>query len=363
MSLKKYTLVLWTGFSLVFANAGCKEEVPRVETIRPVRAVRIGAAEELTGRSFPGKARAFNEVNLGFEVPGTLAERPVNKGDKVGKGRLLARLDPRDFQNALNAALAELERAKAHRDRIAQAAATGAVAKQELTNAEARLKVARAEVEIRKKALEDSNIKAPFAGVISATYAENFQRVQAKEAVLRLLDETRLKFDVNIPENLIAKIKNVEGVFVKFDAFPDIEIPAEIGEVGTEASETTRTYPVTLYLDPPGGIDINSGMAGKAYGKGRRDEAGTPEGFEIPVTSIFEKDGKSFVWIIDEKNSTVHLKEVKTLELTNLGIRVEGDLRSGDRIATAGVHYLEEGQKVRLSKEGNNGENKKEASS
>lgn len=360
--MKKYTIILFTGFLLVFAIVGCKEKVSRVEPIRPIKAIQIGTVEEFIGRSFPGKARAFKEVNLGFEVAGTLAERPVKKGDKVQKGQLLARLDPRDFQNALNAVLAELERAKAHRDRIAQAATTGAVAKQELTNAEARLKVARAEVEIRKKGLEDASITAPFDGVISATYAENFQRVQAKETVLRLLDETRLKFDVNIPENLISKVTSVRAVFIRFDAFPEVEIQAEIGEVGTEASETTRTYPVTLYLDPPAGININSGMAGKVYGKGRREDTGISGSFEVPVTSIFEQQGKSFVWVVDEKSTTVHLKEVETLELTNLGVRVKGDLKSGDWVATAGVHSLEEGQKVRLLKEGNSGGTGKEVS-
>ena len=363
MGTKQWGGIFFTLLALALANAGCKEEVAKVEPIRPVRAIQIGTTDELVGRSFPGKARAFNEVNLGFEVAGTLAERPVNKGDEVQEGQLLARLDPRDFQNALNAAQAELDRAKAHRDRIAKAAATGAVAKQELTNAEARLKVAQAEVEIKKKGLEDSKIVAPFKGVISATYVENFQRVQAKAPVLRLLDESRLKFDVNIPENLISKVKGVKDVFVQFDAFEDVEVPAEVGEIGTEASETTRTYPVTLYLDQPEGIQVRAGMAGKAYAKGQNEQAQAQESYEVPVTSIFEKDGRSFVWIIDEKSMTVRLQQVETLELTNFGIMVKGPLKPGDWIATAGVHFLEEGQKVRLLEEAKDNGKKKEASS
>lgn len=363
MIKKPSVIVLLIGLALVLIITGCEEKVPQVEQIRPVKTIRIGSVEELTSMTFPGKARAFNEVNLGFEVGGTIAARPVNKGDSVKAGQLLARLDPRDFQNELNAAEAEQERAKAHRDRIAQAAATGAVAMQELTNAEARLKVARAQVAIKKKALEDSKITAPFAGVISATYIENFQRVQAKEPVLRLLDETRLKFDVNIPENLISKVSQVQNLFVVFDAFPNFEIPARIGEIGTEASETTRTYPFTLYLDQPEGPTIRAGMAGKAYTKRQKADVAQPESFEVPVVSIFEKNGKSFVWTIDESTMTVHQKEVKTLKLTNSGIMVKGDLKSGDSIVTAGVHHLEEGQKVRFLKDDKDNGNDKEGSS
>jgi multidrug efflux pump subunit AcrA (membrane-fusion protein) len=156
--MKHAGIFLLTGMFVAILMFGCKQEVPQEEVVRPVRSIEIGTAKDLTGRSFPGKARAFNEVNLGFEVSGTIADRPVSRGDSVKPGQLLARLDPRDFQNTLNAALAEQERAMANRDRIAQAASVGAVAKQELTNAEARLKVAQADVEIRSKSLEDSKL-------------------------------------------------------------------------------------------------------------------------------------------------------------------------------------------------------------
>lgn len=345
--------------SMVFLTLwACKKESAQIEVIRPVRAIQIGSVKELTGRSFPGKARAFNEVDLGFEAAGTVTERAVNKGDSVKEGQVLARLDPRDFQNTLDAALAERDRAKTHRDRIAQAATTGAVAKIELTNAETRLKVAEAEVKIKRKALEDAVITAPFDGYISVTYVENYQRVRPKQPVVRLLDQSRLKFDVGIPENLISKVSNVKDIFVKFDAFPDRELTAVMGEVGTEASEATRTYPITLYLEQPEGISIMPGMAGKAYGKGQAEPKNESSEFEVPVTAILEKDGKSYVWVIDETAMTVSLKEVTTEKLTNFGIMVKGDLKPGDWLTTAGVHYLKEGQKVRLLNDhgGNSGE-------
>jgi RND family efflux transporter MFP subunit len=349
--MKHAGIYLLTGMFVAILMFGCKQEVPQEEVVRPVRSIEIGTAKDLTGRSFPGKARAFNEVNLGFEVSGTIADRPVSRGDSVKPGQLLARLDPRDFQNKLNAALAELERAKANRDRIAQAASVGAVAKQELTNAEARLKVAQADVEIRSKSLEDSKIVAPFAGYIAATYVENFQRVRAKAPVVRLLDQSRIKFDVGIPENLISKVDDVKEIFVKFDAFPDLELAAEIGEIGTEATQATRTYPITLYVDQPVDVAIMPGMAGKAYGKGQMARQETAGSFEVPVTAMLEQQGKSYVWVIDQKTMTVSRREVTTDRLTNFGIIVKGDLKAGDRVVTAGVHYLKNGQKVFLLKE------------
>ena len=353
--MKKFLAIPGITFLTLFFFAGCEEKIAPKEVIRPVRAMQIGSAEGLNKRSFPGRAAATQEVNLGFEVAGTMVGRLVSKGDTVKKGQLLAQLDPRDFQNALNASVAERDRAKAHRDRIARAAATGAVAKQELTNADARLKVAVADVRIKEKALEDAKLIAPFDGVISATYVENYQRVQAKQQVLRLLDDSRIEFTVNIPESLIAYVQYVTEAFVRFDAFGERDIPATVKEIGTEASETTRTYPVTLIMDQPEDIKIMPGMAGKVHGKTELpDEAEAREkGFDVPVSAVFEEGGKSYVWVIDGKSMTVSKQEVTTGSLSNLGIRVDGNIRAGDWIATAGVHFLKEGQRVRILENGN----------
>ncbi|GBC63637.1 efflux RND transporter periplasmic adaptor subun it [Desulfonema ishimotonii] len=330
---------------------GCGEEIPHKEMLRPVRAIKLGNVEGLNQRFFPGRAEATQEVNLGFEVAGTLVERLVSKGDIVKKGQLLARLDPRDFNNALNAVKAEMNRARAHRDRIAKAAATGAVAKQELTDANAQVEVASANMKIRAKALEDSRLVAPFDGEISATYVENYQRVQAKQQVLRLLDASRIEFTVNIPESLISYAGYITEAFVKFDALPDIGIPATVKEVGTEASETTRTYPLTLIMEQPEGTRIMPGMAGKAYGKAELPDEAKVKGIQVPVTAVFEDGGKTWVWVVDEKSMTITRREVTTGAMTDFGMMVEGNLKNGEWVVTAGVHFLKEGQKVRILKE------------
>jgi multidrug efflux pump subunit AcrA (membrane-fusion protein) len=174
----KFKHVIESGMFLAFlmllmatSFTGCREEVVEKEVIRPVKVFKAGnPLSTLTGRSFPGRAAANEEVDLGFEVGGLLLERPVSKGDEVKKGQLLARLDPRDFKNELAAARAERERAEAYRDRIAEALKARAVARQDLDDAEARLKEAIAREEIKRKALEDSNIYAPYDGVIAFTF-------------------------------------------------------------------------------------------------------------------------------------------------------------------------------------------------
>ena len=85
---------------------GCRPPAEKPVVIRPVRAMKIADTEDLEARWFPGRAQATQEVNIAFEVAGRIIERPVDVGDRVEEGDMLARLDPSDFQNELAAARA-----------------------------------------------------------------------------------------------------------------------------------------------------------------------------------------------------------------------------------------------------------------
>ena len=203
-----------------FVGCGGEQETEE-KRVRPVKAIRVGDVTRFSGRSFPGRAAATQEVNLAFEVPGTLIERLVDKGDEVKKGQRLARLDPRDYKNALDAAKASRDRVKAYLERIKQAVKTGAVSRQDLTDAQAKFDVGQAQVNIKAKALDDTRILAPYDGIVAATYVENFQRVRAKQQVLRLLDISKIEMTLDIPESLISNALYVKKVLVRFDAFPE----------------------------------------------------------------------------------------------------------------------------------------------
>lgn len=332
----------------------CEQEVPYREQVHPVRMMVVEDTDLLVNLSFAGKAKAVEEVNLGFEVAGTIIERPVDKGDYVDRGTVLARLDPRDYQNELDAAMAELERATARRDRIAEALKANAVAKQDLTDAEARVQGAQALVNIKEKALEDSVITAPFDGVIAWTFKERFQRVAAKELVVRLLDIRQIEFQISIPETMISYVPYIISVNLTFDAFPGRSFVATVKEIGAEASMTTRTYPVTLVFDQPNEVTILPGMAGVAHGgKIKVPEEFVYPGHVIPMGAIFTDNGgqNNYVWIVEDER--VSRRQVEVERLLPEGTEVRG-LKNGEVIITAGVHYLSEGDQVRQEKERRN---------
>jgi RND family efflux transporter MFP subunit len=345
-------------------GCGEQEQAPKKDVVRPVRAIKIGDTAPYESW-LPGRAKATKEVNLSFRVGGPLIDRPVKVGDEVKAGDIVARIDPRDFEVNVRNVEAQLERAKALRAQAErehkrgldiQKRGKGLISESELDlrlrkrdESRAEVKTLEASLESAKDDLSYTYLKAPFDGVIVATYVENFEDVQAKQSIVRILDHSRIEMVINIPESGISNSPYVKRIRVVFDAFPDRELAAEIKEIGKEASTTTRTYPVTLIMDQPEDVEIVAGMSGKAFAEIQLPEHADQSGVEVPVSAIFsdKETQKTFAWVIDEATQTVSRREVTPSTLTDRGIRVQG-LRTGDWIATAGVHHLREGQKVRL---------------
>ncbi len=345
---------------------GCdQQETAQEEPVRPVRAMKVADFAGVTERSFPGRAAAIQEVDLAFRVSGPLVALPVNVGDQVEEGALIARIDPRDFEVALRGAEASLARSRANEERARteydralniRQEDPGAVSEVMIDRAREAEDVAKAEVAAAEAAvdaatdgLRDTDLHAPFSGTIVALYVENFENVRKRQLIARLLDKTRIEFDIDIPEGVISMIPYAQDIRVRFDAFPDVEVPAEVKEIGTEASETTRTYPVTLIMDQPEGAWILPGMVGTATGSASPPSEGQQLNIVVPVTAVFasKQNNESSVWVIDESSNTVNRRTVQIGNLRSGGYVINAGLEPGEIIATAGAHYLSEGQKVR----------------
>jgi RND family efflux transporter MFP subunit len=358
--------------SLIFVIlivSGCQEEIPKKEIIRSVRAIQVSDPTEFAQRWFPGQAKAVQEVDLSFRVAGPLVSFPVDVGDKVKKGKDVARIDPRDFQVDLQNAQGQLakteavlERANTDYERLIriQKQDAGAVSQswidhslQQVESSKAEIRSLEASVDAASDRLGYAYLKAPFDGIVVATYVENHEDVKAKQPIVRLIDHSEIEMIVNIPESMISHADYLESagkvMRVRFDSFPDREIEAQIKEIGKEASKTTRTYPVTLGMDQPSDFTVLPGMAGKAASTlppaGMQDQSPVV----IPETAVFSpNENKTYVWVIDETSKKVSKREVKTGELISSGITVLEGIEPGAWIATAGVHYLKEGQEVRI---------------
>ena len=357
------TTVLLLSLLLPLGACGEEEVAEKPAVVRPVKAIKIGDASGLQKRWFSGRAKASREVELSFRVSGPLIEFPINVGDMVEEGAVLAKIDPATFKAEVDRIAANVNRSQAslknarlqlerqrklfEKGHVAEAALDKFIAAESEYQAEVRSH--QANLERTKLDLSYATLLAPFSGIVVDTYVDNFEEVRAKERIVRLLDPAQIEMVISIPESLISLAPQVQEVLVVFDAFPDVEITATIKEIGSEASQTTRTYPITLAMDQPEGVQILPGMAGRATSKTVIGRDASSQVVEVPAAATFGgAEGTSMIWVIDESTMQVTQRSVKTGGLTNQGIEVIEGLSPGEWIVTAGVNSLEEGQKIRI---------------
>ncbi len=353
--------VIAAGVFLALFLAGNGEKPPELAVVRPVKTMVLQAEVGVRVYSFPGKVKASEEVNLSFEIGGRLIKLPIKEGQEVSQGQLLAQLDKRNFKNRFDAAKARAGAAKAYFDRVKVAHSKGAATPMELDEARAKYEVTVAERKIAAKSLADTEMIAPFSGVVARTFVKNFRDVVAKLPILSLQDVSHIDVVVEVPEAGVMKVRRgmVAKAVALFEPLPGREFPLTVKEYATEADRQTQTYSVTFTMPAPKDVNILPGMTAtaKIYIKPEADPQTLP--FTVPVTAIFSDEGSNrYVWVVALESMTVHKRPVKLGHLAGSSIRVLEGLKNGEIIATAGVHYLREGMKVRRLEDETRGESR-----
>jgi RND family efflux transporter MFP subunit len=325
--------------ALLGGPLGCREEPPAPkEVVRPIKMLTVGAGAGKT-REYPGRLRASQQADMAFEVPGRIVEWVFKEGDRVRQGEVLARLDPSDYQNKLEQSQAVERNRKTYLSRIAQAHKTGAVSDQDLNDA------------------QDTNLRAPFDGLMSRKLVEDYANVQAKQPVLIFEDPAYMEIKVSVPERDLAgrRDQQQDRATITRRLNPEVEVtamrgkkfPAQLKELATTADPTTRTFEATFAFEPGQEIAVLPGMTAKVIVQAGGG-IGTPSDVSIPATAATaDEEGRSSVWIVDPEAGTVSRRPVTLGPMAGDSIIVTEGLNDGDTVAVSGVAQLRPGVKVR----------------
>ncbi|MEM1142874.1 MAG: efflux RND transporter periplasmic adaptor subunit [Pseudomonadota bacterium] len=326
------------------------------EVVRPVRMVTIGQVAGDGALELPGSVHAERETELAFEVGGRIIELLVEDGTVVTSEQTLARLDPRDYLNARDSARASRNSARATYERYLEASRSNAVTQQDVDTAKRDLEVADADLKIAEKALEETALRAPFAGRIAAKLVSDFENVQAKQGVFILHDESSLEIHVAVAERDWARgsrdlsVDEVTALLqprVEVSALPGRLYPARAKTFATAVDPVTRTYEATFGFDPPAGNSVSPGMTAKLYINPENLTESAASTLNVPAAAVFTpSDGEASVWTVDS-DGRVSRQRITLGPLVSGQLSVTAGLRPGSRIAVTGVHTLVEGQRVR----------------
>jgi len=347
---------LWT-LTAVTAIVACGGEPPPSEVVaRPVKMFVVGSGSEGGTREYAGVVEAIQSAQLAFEVPGQIIEFPVLEGQSLPRGALVARIDPTNYVADRDAAAANRLAAEADYQRYRTLYAADVVSQQELEVKRRNFEVADAAYRQAQKAVRDTELRAPFAGIVAVKIAPDFANVQAKQPVVLFEDHSSFKVAFDVPERDAAMARpdltptqrtERSHPEVELSAVPGRPLPARFREVATAADPVTRTFRITLSLDASSDVQLAPGMTARVRLSIPPDDT-TGVLLRIPVNAVGADGAGSFVWrVVDGNPLTVARTAVETGSVVGEEIEIVSGLSPGDRIATSAVRTLAAGMPVR----------------
>ena len=349
--------LLLLAFAALGTTAGCggKEKAETAPVLRPVKTAAVQGFQ-LGEMSFPASVDAGRKLVVSFRVPGRLVELPVRKGQSVAKGDLIARLEPRDFEIAVEEARATYQKASADFERYKTLYEKNAVPLADLDQRRSQRDVAQAKLDEARQNLDYSSLRAPFAGMIGNRYVENFMDVAVQQEIVDLNDTTSVDVRIDAPEMVVATFKqNREqldlGLFAEFDAAPGKSYELAIKEIAARADPETQTFQVVFTMPQPREISLLPGMTGRVRIVATpKADAEIDVQRKIPAIAVETlPSGESVVWVVDRETMTVHRRTITVGAIQgDADVVVREGLEAGDLVVTAGLAQLSEGQQVRF---------------
>ena len=338
----------------------CRQEAPvePAEVARPIKMISIGEGAGSRTLEVPGSVSAAQSADLSFEVSGRMLARIVEEGHIVEAGEVVAKLDSRDYVAQRNSARARRDTVKADYDRYSKAFEKNAVTEQQVSHSKGQLDISQAELDIAEKALQDTELRAPFAGRIARRLVDDFANVRPKEAVMVLQDESSLELrvavaerdwgrgDTSVPRDELTRRINPR---VEIASHRGRLFPAYIKEASNSADPVTRTYEVTFGFQSPTDVNVSPGMTGKIFVDlytENREEGAAP--VSVPTNAVAaDVEGNPYVWVVDPSTMRVARRAVEPGELSGSAVPILSGLSGGDIVVVSGVNSLTDGMLVR----------------
>lgn len=346
---------------LSLALSACEQPPPDVtEQAEPVRAVEAKQGRLRHQLSFHGVLVPVTRARLAFQSPGVLATRPVQLGQMVRKGEMLATLDNPELGPAQRAASARLQESLSQRDqaerdlaRLRSLESTGAVGEEQVEQKAALLEslqaaVARAEADLTgtRQRLEDAALLAPFDGVVSLVNVEPGEFVAAGQPVMAVGGLDRLEVRVLLPASLVSELGIGDTLEVRIPQLRDLEVQGLVTELAAIGEAETGLFPVVVELETdPETTMLRAGMQAEVL-----LNYADVEGLIVPLSAIVDPvGGNPKVFTVADNRARQTSVRIMAIAREEVALEmVSGEISPGDLVVIAGHRTLSDGQGVRI---------------
>lgn len=381
---------------LTLGLAGCGAGAPEraTETAQKVLVRRPSRFERPLAISASGNVEAAETAYLSFQVSGQVKKVYVEEGQAVRAGQILAELDLRDYEYRVNAASAQAGAAEAtlqkvnagaRKQELAQARVDldrtedeykrlkalyerGSLApndykkieaawlaareryslaeegsrKEDKTAAKDTFQAAEAQTDIARKALADTHLLAPFAGVIVKRDVDNGMLAGSSRPVFVLMNLNPAKVRVGVPEAEIGKIRIGQRATLRIPSLGDQSFEGGVETIGYAADPAARTFAVRISVPNPA-LVLRAGMVAESrIETGERVTAMTLPGQAI----VRDSNGTTIVYTFFADKNRVYSRRVETGSVYGREVEILSGLAGDERVVVGGQQLVHDGSKV-----------------
>lgn len=351
---KRLVIVIVSLVLLIGAIVGIKvfqfqQMMARMSQPRP--SATVAATEALIETWRPalnavGSVVAVNGIQVTTEVAGVVSDIRFTSGGEAAAGEVLARLDDRVDQAALQALRAEQRLAEVKFKRTADLLSRQAISKSDYDEAKANFDAARARVAQQEEIVAKKTIRAPFAGRLGIREVDLGQFVEPGKPIVSLLALDPIFVDYALPERDFSRLAVGQEVQVRVDAYPGEVFVGAVSAVASGLQEGTRSVRVRATLPNADGR-LRPGM----FAEVQTLQPEAQEVITVPRTAVSFNTYGNFVFVLTEGEGgglVVKQRQVSTGAVREGRIVVTQGLQAGERVVRAGLVKLRDGMPVQI---------------
>src|SRR6266404_5186975 len=341
---------------------------PTVQTMMVMARTDRQSSVLLTGSGYVVTRHKY--ITIGTKILGQIVDEPIEEGQHVKKGDVLARIDDRDYQAQLRQAIAIREMAQANArftawkaDR-ARRIPTEAISTDELEYAidtadagQAQLKRDMAAVEFAEFQVSQCVITSPINGIVLRKYRElgdtiNFggqiQTGGGATDIVQLADTEDMRAEVDINEAEIAKVAMGSPATVVPDAYPDRRFNASLVKIYPAADRQKGTVKIEVQIEKPDLQVTKPEMSVKVSFLDGQRTAGNEPLLIIPKDTVRADGGETYVWAV--RGGLARRVPIMRGRDVESGVEVKQGLKDGDILVLAPPANLSDGLKVAVAR-------------
>lgn len=398
--MKKKYFILLAALFIAIAMTACsgqpeEEEEVEEESYTPVEVCTTESRDINYEVSFSGTILPKEEIFVVPKAAGIVTSVNFELGDRVNQGDVLFTIEKDDISNSVAQALngvslaqkgvaqaengvetakinydlnsEKIESAVVNYERVKTLYNIGAVSKTELEQAEIganeknfdalQSSITQAEIALQqslnqltqaqlsyeqaKSGLDNTSVKAPMTGILSALNVKTGQIAANAQQAATIVDVSQVYIQINVVESIVNDIKEGDNILLEIPSASLEGVTSTVSYVSPSADPMNKLYAIKSYVDNPNSV-IRPGMNANATIVLESSE----DAVVIPSNSIINRDDKKFVYVVEDDIAVE--KEVQIGIDTGEFAEIISGLNFDESIITTGQFYVSDGARVKV---------------